>query len=606
MALRYEIDPTGPDGTVLAIDDDSGMRRVVWDPDVAKTLNPPAAAGSATSVDQASGAPLAPPPPAAGQTAPIPGTPIPGQGAPVDAPPDAASQQWQAAQDLAAAQAAAPSQPVPASVLAARAAPPGAPPTPAGTVLKKAELTPGTPGIPYDKAAEEARNDKLLDRNLELSNRQNAEQAIRNEQTLELNKQRLQDQAAQKVEADKSARYEAELNGVVRKELDPSRILQGNGSAILGLVGMAAAAFGKNPGLAMSRMNASLDRRISQDVQIQREQKDSMVSMLTRQLGSAQQAEAHYRASVRGLALDKLQAQLDNMGVANKYGDLMQAGRDEVATINDQAKTASFGKPGTAKYEFDMPKPGKGAAGGLTPGQSAFIGSLPEGAEKYQETELAKLATGRGQKPDQLRADWAKWNEDSRKNASTRQAITDVQAVIKPYEKDGDVPGKGLIVNNFPQWAVSEEGRNVRQRLGLAEAYLLHDLSGAAVSPEELKRIHSVVEGTGTYDDLKNGLNTIQRVTSAANRELDASNASFARIRDKTNEMVASEQAKADKNKQAQANGGYGAKGAEGPPVALPAPDEPLDPVRDVKRKGVSRALIDAFGSGGEAPGSAM
>lgn len=598
MPLRYEIDPTGPDGTVLAIDDDAGLRRVVWDPERAKTLNPPAPLdGSDTSTLQGSGGPPPAPKGQPGQIAPVAPPPAEMQAPPIPPPPV----------EMPGSQPQPMAPPPPRASMAF----PEAPPAPAGTVITKAELTPGTPAAPYDKAAEERRHNDLLDRNVELDSRRQAEQAIRTEQGLELNKQRLEDEKAQRVEAEKASRYATELDQVVRKEVNPSRIMQGIGPSLMGLVGMAVAGFSKNPGLAMSRMNAALDRRIDQDVKLQTEQKDSMVNHLTKQLGSAQQAELHYKASVRGLAMDRLQSQLDSMGVGNKYADLIQAGRDDVETIDDAAKAASYGKPATAKYEFGQPKAVKGAGPGLvngmSPGQAAYIASLPPGAEQYQETELARMAEGRGQKPDQVRADWAKWTEEGTKNASTRQAIGDVKAVIKPYEAEGDVPGKGLIVNNFPQWATSDEGRRVRQQLGLAEAYLLHDLSGAAVSPEELKRIHGVVEGIGTYDDLKSGLDTIERATKAKNLELDNSNRGFARIRDKTSAMAAEEAAKGSKAKAAQdeARG----KGKKPEPAAKPAKseDDEADPVKKIKKKGVSKYLQDSFSSGGsEPPGSAM
>lgn len=351
MSIRYEIDPSYPPGTVIASDDESGARYVTWDPEKAKIASSKRPLdGSDSSVVQSSGGPPPPPPTEPGQVAPLAAAP-----APIVAPPPV-EMPFESEEPMA------PRPPPPRASMAY----PGAPPAPAGTVITKAELTPGTPAAPYDKAAEERRHNALLDRNLELDSRRNAEQMVRTEQGLELNKQRLEDEKAQRVEAEKASRYATELDQVVRKEINPGRIMEGIGPSLMGLVGMAVAGFSKNPGLAMSRMNAALDRRIDQDVKLQTEQKDSMVNHLTKQLGSAQQAELHYKASVRGLALDRLQSQLDSMGVGNKYADLIQAGRDDVETIDDAAKAASYGKPATAKYEFGQPKLVKGAGGPKT------------------------------------------------------------------------------------------------------------------------------------------------------------------------------------------------------------------------------------------------
>lgn len=460
MAMRYEIDPAGPDGMVLAIDDESGLRRVVWDPERARTLNPPPPTpGSAASVDQASGGPAPEPEGYAGQVAP-PAQVVPQVETPLPAVSDEGAAAWQAAQSAAPV---VPRGPSTVYTPAPAVAPP--PAAPGGTTLSKAEVTPGTAGIPYDKAAEDERHAHLLDQLMEIDKRRAAETGIRNEQMLELNKQRIEDEAARKVAQEKTVRYENELNTVVRKELDPSRLVTGIGATVMGLVGIAAAAFSRNPGMAMSRMNAALDRRIQQDVQIQREQKDSMVSMLTRQLGSAQQAEAHYTASVRTLALSKLQANLDNMGAGNQYDDLMKAARDEVQTIDDKAKAASFAKPGTAKYEYTIPKPAKGAGVALnnpTTKELAGLGITPKAwtkglGAKISAGENAPTIVQAAQTTKLINSDIALLDSLAAANNGTlptKGAINVPQSLVPVLSRMGYQPGQsaeevGQILNSY-------------------------------------------------------------------------------------------------------------------------------------------------------------
>lgn len=66
--------------------------------------------------------------------------------------------------------------------------------------------------------------------------------------------------------------------------------------------------------------------------------------------------------------------------------------------------------------------------------------------------------------------------------------------------KGGDIPGIGGT-GNFPQWLLSDEGKQVRQALSMIKNIELKDRSGAAVTDSELKRFVEEMGGTFTSDD---------------------------------------------------------------------------------------------------------
>jgi hypothetical protein len=368
MAITFEQDPNELPGMGFFIDDASGMRRYGYDPELADTVSrgfPLTADQSGAVSDMSQSAvPAEAPGAAVLQTGPQDPTKLPtlpGQAPaqnPISGLPSAdqgAVSNWEQA-----------NTPTAQPIVRASGNPPPPPPAPAGTVLTKAEITPGTPGYTYDKAAEEARHEELLDRSLELDSRRDAETDVMWAQQIELNKQRQEDEKRLQEERQKSQRFEKELTDTVAQEINPDRIKDNRGlfGSVLGIVGEALA-YLSTPDSGFGRMQAALDRRIQRDIEAQKEKKDSTINLLTKKLGSAQQAEAHYQSSVRGLALQTMEQQLKRLGVEGQYADQLQKMRDQVSAYDDAARQASYGKPGEAKYEFGQPKEVKGTGGGI-------------------------------------------------------------------------------------------------------------------------------------------------------------------------------------------------------------------------------------------------
>jgi hypothetical protein len=185
-----------------------------------------------------------------------------------------------------------------------------------------------------------------------------------------------------------------------------------------------------------------------------------MINMLTRQLGSAQQAEAQYRASVRGLALNRMELQLKRLGTENQYKDLMDAARVEVETLNDQARQASMSKPTTAKYEYDRPKPVGGA-----PAPAGAVAGAPA-QETFVDTELQRWGQAKNLRPKDVYGLWGKYTKEIAEAAPAYEAIRGAKEAIAPYRQSGDVAGKGVFAKMAPDWWAGTEGNNVHQHLG--------------------------------------------------------------------------------------------------------------------------------------------
>lgn len=466
MSVQYQLEPDVPD-TVRVTDDASGTSRLVYDPNQAAQLR----LATAAPTPAVAPIPLAQP----GSDAPV---PIPA--APIATPQvmDASSTMPPPASDAAVASYNGAPQPAPpAPIVRASGNPPPPPqPGPPGLTLLKADVKPGSPGYAYNQDAEDKRANKTIDRNLELQRQSDAVTGILNQQDIELGKQQAEDRAAQQQEEAKASRYEAELKAA-NKELDPGRLVkqEGIGGAILGLVGLAVAGFSKAPGLAMSRMNASLDARIARDINIQKEQKDSTLNLLTRQLGNAQQAAAMYRAGVRKAAFDRLGVQLKSQGTYNQYSDLMQAGRDELDTLNDQARQLSYGKPGAVEYQYGIPKPVKGTGEFVpTDASSQEINRLfgPKGQEMYLKAMQDKVGSGQNAPTvqaalpmiHQMQEDESTLHSLAAENGGhipTKGVMNVPQFLVGPLSKMGYQPGmKAEEANQIIQNYVSQKARS--------------------------------------------------------------------------------------------------------------------------------------------------
>lgn len=413
MALSFVPDPETP-GLFSAVDDQTGVSRPVWDPD-----------GSLrASIEQSVGAPARLPDYITGAATPP--EPL--------APPEAAP---------------APAAPAPQAPPLGTGAPMPPPPAPGGTVLSKAKVTPGIPGTPYDTAAEEQRGADLLERTSELQRRSDAVSSLMAESQVEMLRQKNEAAKREAVNAERSQRFERELEQTVAREVNPDRIKQ-NTPLFGSLLGIAGQVLGmlSLPGSGVQRwqeqVQRNLDARVQADIKAQYEKKDSTINLLTKQLGSAQQAENHYRAQVNAFTADILENRLKQMGVADQYADQIQGLRDQALAYNEAAKAASFGKPGQAEYTFEQPNPGAGAGGPAYANDTlTALKGLGIDEKRYREGLDAKVLSGVNSPTIAMAAD------------TTKRIDSDIKLVESiAAENGGQIPQTGPI--KIPDWVAKK------------------------------------------------------------------------------------------------------------------------------------------------------
>lgn len=89
-------------------------------------------------------------------------------------------------------------------------------------------------------------------------------------------------------------------------------------------------------------------------------------------------------------------------------------------------------------------------------------------------------------------------------------ALSSAEAIFSRYKdpktgKLGSVPGIGAITNVLPDWAVSSEGRDVRESLAAVSNIVLSARSGAAVTDQEMRRLARELSASlgGTAEDME-------------------------------------------------------------------------------------------------------
>lgn len=495
MPMKFIQEPGAVEGMGRVVDESTGLDRVVYDPELARRLGATQGAYQpeppATPVSPASTAPSpAADAPAAAVAAPAaPELPsVPGAPPPVD---EAAAQAWQAANS--------PQPPAPIVSASGNPMPAGTPPAP-GLQVTKAVVKMGEPGYGYSKAAEEQRGEDLLERTTELQRRADATDLVRNEQQIELEKQRAQAQQREAEAAQKATRYERELTTTVKQFINQDRLEQNQGffGSILGLVGQTLG-YLSTPDSGFGRLQTALDRRTERDIAAQKEQKESTINLLTKQLGSAQQAENHYRAQAYATTADILETKLQRLGVADQFADKIQELRDGALAYNEAAKAASYGKPGEATYTWEAPKPTGAGAPKLNNAMTQRLAKIGLTPEKWTKGLDGKVLASQNAPTIAQAAD------------TTRQIDADIALFESLAAANGNkLPNKGTI--NIPQALVPKlaqmgftSGMQAEQVYQLLDGYVNQQarLYGGAITDSDresaVKEVGSSTEGLRFY-----------------------------------------------------------------------------------------------------------
>jgi hypothetical protein len=465
-------------------------------------------------------------------------------------------------------------------------------------------MTPGTPGRPYDLADEELRHNDLTERKLTMQTQSEAAQAVMNEQAIRLQQQQQDEQRMQQENAAKSLRYEREISDV-NKTMGSMSQIGAIGSVVLGLAGLFVAKRGNNPGAALSRMNQSLENAIGRDIAIQKDQKNSKLAQLTRQLGDSQQAELMYRAAVRRSALERVQMQLARIGEDKNLTQLLTAADAEVGAIDDQAKAASFNKPGAAKYEYTQPKPTGAAPFVPTDKSSQRLKQLlgPDFQKQYIAGMDSKVTSG--QTPQTVQTALP----------AIHQMTDDEQTLMSlAKENGGHIPTKGVfnvpgpLVGKLSQMGV-KQGMKAEEANQLIQNYLSMKARsyGGVITDSDRDQAEREMGASG--DGLLRGISRLKVTLNNGVRQALATH--FRGNAQQVLDIALSDYASNTGVPEPSSIEPFDASTAPTTaPAAAAAPRPPVDPVKAIKSKGISKAtrdlLFDESAVGQQAPGSPL
>jgi hypothetical protein len=443
----------------------------------------------------------------------------------------------------------------PGTADAAPSAPPaGAPPQPDGTVVKGQRIEqPSTPG---QAAAGAAGLDSAQDaerRATEQATREAARNAV-----IEAFQQRAVELVArQKQEAEMQAavatkeRLEREAKAVADGELDPARVFTGGGGAwpiiqtLLGVAGgiVLGAVGGAPAGLAM--ILGSLQRAVGDDIARQREAKNSRLKYLTEVLGDENLAiqrlktEQYNLIQLTNASLAADARARKALSAAIPLQDALNAEHArETVNFNRQHETkVTTEVVGKQFLEMTQPK-----------GPAARPGLAPETAEE--------AAIWQKHGVDRHSPAFRQFNEARAKIAPVTGAVRDAKTVLEAVAQGQDVPGFGNW-DEFTLWLSrqaqegNEAAANAVQTIGFAHEFMLRDLSGAAVTaPEEKRVLEKLLSGRFTTSDLRRGLDIVDKYAARKVSEWDRQYPEFNRAAQEVEQLGRSRKLGAAMNKE--------------------------------------------------------
>lgn len=283
--------------------------------------------------------------------------------------------------------------------------------------------------------------------------------------------------------------------------IEPAKALGGEKFfyAIMANVGAALSNFGS----ALLGQGATMDPNVVDDiiadgVKLQLEQKRTAIEGADQDLGIAD-AELS-RAKIQANA--SLEKFFEAQAAVEKMPEV-RAALAANAAQRTAAREAETAKLAEIEYRQENVERKPAAPGALplnleSAEDQAIIqqnGATKDSMAKYAEK---RLATGADQVIETNRA---------------------ARETIEKLANGQDVPGVGPIDKFMDQWTRDPDGAAVQQALGMGRAQFIKAISGATVSESERKVLDRIVEGRGTLDDIKRGLDFIDR---SAKSSLDA------------------------------------------------------------------------------------
>ncbi len=299
--------------------------------------------------------------------------------------------------------------------------------------------------------------------------------------------------------------------------------------AIMGALAMALGAYaqpvtGHNAGA--EALKATMDRSMA-DQRATMEREGNKLSLLTKQLGSEEEAEKVLRIAM----IDRAKTQLDALTAGSKSESVL-ANRDAVLAKLDteraqlQQHLRQIGTDKVVRTDV-MSAPvviGGGGVGcgrkGMDPGDEAAV---LRDLDEHPLTEKEKTAM----------TAYAKELEVS-KLPTAIQSLANAQLYLNAYDANKDIKGvsagrdhinpvlSGWIQKNIPDAFVGETGRLNRVAFTKVKNDVIHAVTGAGGSKEEMARIVSSLEGAGTTAELAASLRAAQASLEAQKMSIDA------------------------------------------------------------------------------------
>lgn len=343
---------------------------------------------------------------------------------------------------------------------------------------------------------------------------------------LELERQVKEEQATnalkQKQVLARRQQVEERIATVAAQEPDRNRAFPSGWSAVATFIGAVAGGMlqglqgGSNPVLD------ALYRRLDEDVKQQRLTQSEVLQDLTRQLGSIDAAEDMLRAKQKEVVLKETEARL--LGSQNRVAPAqIDAFRKRM-----NAEIARHRIDALAKLERDLTIQEVN-----TPGSAP----VPFNAETYRAESLKQMASQEGRDVKEVHKDWNTWNKGFQERATLRASLDTVGRALAKFEENGDVAGLGPLAKYIPNAVNTSDAKAVRQSLGFATAQYLKAVSGATVTEQEYARTVENLQGAGTYDDVRRGLNLLGQSVKSADEESSIQNPGFMRLRGELRSM---------------------------------------------------------------------
>lgn len=541
LPIRFDQEPDSPPGTGTFHFDD-GRSAFAYEPELAKSLGQQLRAQpdlrTAERQAIASDAPGAPQPYASDVSAPVPGVPLPLSREAVQqadssgelAPPAVIARNGMARIPLPV-QGAPQGGSLPEPPPIRQAARPGGFIPASQTVVTEAG-----PEYNIEDAADRAMANREVVK-ATLANFQAQREGAENEAlSQQIRRVQLEDQAKQQQRelvkkqqdyAIQRAKAESLADSAEKRVIQPDRLWAQKGAAgkVALLLGQVFGAFGASLNHTNNWAADLWNRQVDADIAAQEDEiKAGRVGASNRLARLAQQFDGDIETAksvLKETHLASLDAQIKEHAAwakapeAQRAAQLWLAQNQQARLLEEQKQQQLHEGKTTTTANLKYQAPQAGGSRPMTPKEEADYWKAKAEGKKFRDQYEGNALDETDQKAVE---------RYGRARKGAEQLAGQVEATVSAaggtVGKDGriklpeDVPGVGRIKSNFvPSWALSKQGRRVRQNFGEAAAAALKEKSGASATDAEYKRLEAIYQGGAKNEaDLQEGLQILYNI----------------------------------------------------------------------------------------------